>query len=300
MLKKRQTMNRGIILALSAYIFWGLHPIYWKQLNNVPSVEIVSHRVFWSFIFFSIIISFRKQWKTLGQKIQESHNRVILFLPAILIGSNWSIYIWAVNAGFIIETSLGYFICPLFSVFLGVIILKERLRIVQWLAIMIAGTGVLIMTFIYGQFPWIALCLTGTWGLYGLFRKKSPLSSVEGLTIETAIVSIPAIIYLISVQRAGEFSFLLDLKTSLLLVCSGIISGMPLMIFIEGVRKIKLSLIGILQYVYPTLIFINGFFIYNEPLSKATITGLIFIWIAIILYTIESTLFYHKQLKRAK
>jgi chloramphenicol-sensitive protein RarD len=189
-------MNRGIAYALSAYIFWGLHPIYWKLLHNVPSVEIVSHRIFWSFVFFVIIISFRKEWKELTKKIKESKNKLIIFVPALLIGSNWALYIWAVNANFIIETSLGYFICPLITVFLGVVFLHESLRRIQWIAVAIAGTGVLIMTFIYGQFPWISLYLAGTWGTYGLLRKKSPLNSVEGLTLETALLSVPAVIYL--------------------------------------------------------------------------------------------------------
>ena len=132
----------------------------------------------WSLLFFTIIISYQKKWKDLRSKIRDSNNKLILFFPAFLIGSNWAVYIWAVNAGYIIETSLGYFICPLITVFLGVIFLKERLRRVQWFAISIAGTGVLTMTFIYGQFPWISLYLAGTWGTYGLLRKKSPLSPV--------------------------------------------------------------------------------------------------------------------------
>jgi chloramphenicol-sensitive protein RarD len=128
-------MNRGIAFALSAYIFWGLHPIYWKLLQSVPSVEIVSHRIIWSFVFFVIIISIRKEWKGLTRKIKESNNKSILFIPALLIGTNWAMYIWAVNAGFIIETSLGYFICPVLSVFLGVVFLQEGLRRIQWMAV---------------------------------------------------------------------------------------------------------------------------------------------------------------------
>jgi len=244
-------MNRGIVMALSAYIFWGLHPIYWKLLQNIPSVEIVSHRILWSLVFFIIIISFRKEWKGLKSKLKKNNNKMVLYLPAFLIGSNWAMYIWAVNAGLIIETSLGYFICPLVSVFLGVFFLNESLRKIQWIAVLIAGIGVLIMTFIYGQFPWISIYLAGTWGTYGLLRKKSPLSAVEGLTIETALLSIPVIVYLIYLKIVGVASFLIDLQTSLLLVGSGIISGLPLIIFIIGARMINLSMIGILQYVYP-------------------------------------------------
>jgi chloramphenicol-sensitive protein RarD len=289
-------MNRGIAYALSAYIFWGLHPIYWKLLHNVPSVEIVSHRIFWSFVFFVIIISFRKEWKELTKKIKESKNKLIIFVPALLIGSNWALYIWAVNANFIIETSLGYFICPLITVFLGVVFLHESLRRIQWIAVAIAGTGVLIMTFIYGQFPWISLYLAGTWGTYGLLRKKSPLNSVEGLTLETALLSVPAVIYLAYLTMSNSGSFLIDLPTSLLLIGSGITSGLPLLVFIMGARMINLSLIGILQYIYPTLIFMVGAYIYGEPLSEAKMIGFMFIWSALIIYTVEGTFF----LKRRK
>ncbi|MFC1569468.1 EamA family transporter RarD [bacterium] len=288
-------MNRGIILALSAYIFWGLHPIYWKQLQHVPSTEIVSHRIVWSFIFFVVIISFHKGWKELFSKIKGSHQRWILFVPAFLIGSNWAVYIWAVNAGYIIETSLGYFISPLITVFLGVIFCHEHLRKFQWIAVFMAGLGVLIMSIIYGQFPWISIYLASTWGAYGLLRKKSPLSSVEGLTLETSMLAVIGLIYLCILRSKGVDSFLMDLPTSLLLMGTGIISGLPLLVFIVGARLINLSLIGILQYVYPTLIFLTGVFIYNEPLTQSKLMGFIFIWIALILYTVEGALSSQKQ-----
>lgn len=290
-------MNRGIILALSAYIFWGLHPIYWKLLRNVPSVEIVSNRIIWSALFFAAIVTFSKNWKTLFKKIETSPNKFILFVPAFLIGSNWALYIWAVNSGFIIETSLGYFISPIISVFLGVIFLNEHLRKVQWLSVAIAALAVLTMTCIYGQFPWISLYLAGSWGTYGLLRKKSILSSVEGLTLETVILSLPALIYLSHLVFKGTCSLFSDLSTSLLLVGAGVISGLPLLIFIISARMIKLSLIGILQYIYPSMIFIIGFFVYHEPLTEGKMSGFIFIWIAIILYTIDESIFRKRKEK---
>jgi chloramphenicol-sensitive protein RarD len=288
-------MNRGTILALSAYIFWGLHPIYWKLLQQVPSTEIVSHRILWSFIFFLIIILIRREWGGLILKVKGNTNKYILFLPAFLIGSNWAMYIWAVNAGFIIETSLGYFISPLLSVFLGVFFLSESLRKIQWLAILIAGFGVLTITFFYGQFPWISIFLAVTWATYGLLRKKSPLNSVEGLLIETATLLIPVIIYLFYLSNSGVASFNNNLSTSILLVGTGIISGFPLIIFIMSARMIDLSLIGILQYIYPTLIFLIGFFVYNEPLSKPKLIGFIFIWMALLIYTTESTIYLKRK-----
>lgn len=277
-------MKRGILLALAAYIFWGLHPMYWKLLQNVPSVEIVSHRIIWSLLFFISIISYKKQWKGLLEKVSGYNKKIILFIPALLIGSNWFVYIWAVNAGFIIETSLGYFISPLLSVFLGVIFLNEKLRKIQWLAIIIACTGVLVMTIIYGQFPWISIYLAVTWAVYGILRKKSPLSPVEGLCIETAVLSMIAIIYLFFFVAPGSGSFFSNFPTAMLLIGCGLISGLPLIAFITGARLIKFSLIGILQYIYPTLIFLIGYYIYNEELNPAKITGFVFIWIAVLLY----------------
>lgn len=288
-------MNRGIVLALGAYLFWGLHPIYWKLLQHVPSIEIVSHRIFWSLVFFAVLISLRKDWQELKRKIKESKNKFIIFAPAFLIGTNWALYVWAVNAGFIIETSLGYFISPLISVFLGVIILNETLRMVQWLAVLIAVIGVLAMTFIYGQFPWISLYLAGTWGTYGLLRKKSPLSSVEGLTLETAVLSIPIVFYLLYLTISSTGSLFSNFPTGFLLIGTGVISGFPLIIFIMGARMIPLSLLGILQYIYPTLLFIVGAYIYGEPLRKAKMIGFIFIWIALSVYTAEGYLFLKKK-----
>lgn len=255
-------MNRGIILSLSAYIFWGLHPIYWKLLHEVPSIEIVTHRIIWSLLFFAIIISYRKGWKEMIMKIEGSDNKIILFLPALLIGSNWSLYIWAVNAGFIVETSLGYFISPLVSVFLGVLFLKENLRKIQWLSVLIASAGVIIITFIYGQFPWISIFLAGTWATYGLLRKKSPLSSIEGLTLETALLAAPVIIYILYLTAYGGSSFIMNTSTTILLIGSGVMSGLPLLIFIMGARMISLSLIGILQYISNIITFCGSFYLW--------------------------------------
>jgi chloramphenicol-sensitive protein RarD len=288
-------MNRGIIFALSAYVFWGVHPVYWKLLQRVPSGEIVAHRIVWSFIFFIVIVALRKEGEGLIKKIRTNRNKALFFIPAFLIGSNWVVYIWAVNAGYIIEASLGYFISPLISVLLGVVFLKERLRILHWLAVLVAGVGVIVMTFFYGHFPWISLYLAGTWATYGLFRKKSPLNPVEGLTLETAVLSIPAVTYLLYLVMAGTGSFVIDPSASLLLIGGGIISGLPLIIFIAGARLIPLSLIGILQYIYPTLIFIIGYFVYHEPLTEGKILGFVFIWIAIVLYYTVDRLFYKRR-----
>jgi chloramphenicol-sensitive protein RarD len=287
-------MNKGILFAVSAYIFWGIHPVYWKLLKHVDSIEIVSHRIFWSLFFFAIIISYRKEWKSLFRKFNKCNNKWIIILPAFLIGSNWVTYIWAVNAGYIIETSLGYFICPLISVLLGVIFLGEKLRSLQWFSVFIAMLGVFYMTFIYGQFPWISLFLASTWAVYGFLRKKSPLSSIEGLTLETTILAIPVVFYLTYLLMTNQSSYTMNLSTSLLLMGTGITSGLPLLVFIAAARLINLSLIGILQYIYPTLIFLLGAFVYNEQMSEAKLIGFVFIWLALIIYSTESIIFRNK------
>ncbi len=290
-------MNRGTIYATSAYIFWGLHPVYWKTLKSIPATEILAHRIFWSFIFFTIIISTKNGWKSLYSKFISTRNKWIIIVPAFLIGSNWGMYIWAVNTGYIIETSLGYFICPLVSIFLGIFFLHEKLRKIQWLSVSIAAFGVVIMTVLYGQFPWISMYLAVTWGTYGLLRKKSPLSSVEGLTLETLILSLLSITYLFMLYQDNSFHFFDTSTYTLLLIGAGVISGLPLLIFITGARLISLSVVGILQYIYPTMIFLTGLLIYHETLDKAKLTGLSFIWLALIIYTIESTFYIKKTSK---
>jgi chloramphenicol-sensitive protein RarD len=288
-------MNRGIVYALSAYIFWGLHPVYWKMLHRVPSYEIISHRMFWSFIFFIIIITWRKDWSSLFSKIKTCQNRSILFVPALLIGANWATYIWAVSAGYIVETSLGYFISPLVNVFAGVLFLHERLRPVQWLAVGIAGMGVLAMTLLYGVFPWISLFLAFTWGIYCLLRKKSPLDAVEGLTLETTLLSVPALAFLLYRYTIVSSPLPALLPDTALLIGTGIISGLPLIVFIIGARLVKLSVIGIIQYIYPILLMLTGVFIYHETLNTAKMTGFIIIWIALIIYSVESALYYRNR-----
>lgn len=289
-------MKKGIIFVIFAYIFWGIHPLYWNLFGNTSSFEIVMNRIIWSLVFFSMILFFRKGWKGFSRKIKNAENKFIIFIPALLIGANWMIYIWAVSSGYVIETSFGYFICPLLSVLLGVVFLKERLKRLQWAAVGIAGLGVLIMTIIYGQFPWISLILASTWSVYGLLRKKSPLSPVEGLTLETIILSLGALVYFMVTLSSKSSSYITNPMVIPLFIGSGVISGLPLIIFIKGSKLIPLSLSGILQYIYPTLIFIVGYFIYHEDLADEKLVGFIFIWTAIIIYSLGNI---QKKSKRA-
>ncbi len=279
-------MNKGLSYVLFAYIFWGLHPIYWKLLDHIPSLVIVSNRIIWSFIFFSIIVVKRNLIKVLINKLKILNIKNYL-IPAILIGLNWFGYVWAINNNYIIETSLGYYLSPFASVLLGVFLLNEKLSSIKWIAILLALFGVLIMVFYYGSFPFVAFYLAITWSIYGYLRKKSSLTSLEGLTVETGLLFIPSLIITFLISKSNNSLVFSNIDYTLL-IGSGLISGLPLLVFISGSKLINLSVIGILQYLYSTMVFLLGYFVYNEPLTLAKLIGFIFIWIGLITFTTES------------
>ncbi|MDP2776110.1 MAG: EamA family transporter RarD, partial [Anaerolineales bacterium] len=200
-------MNKGILYGIGAYVFWGFFPIYWKLLQHVPAIQLIGHRIIWSFLLLIVVILFTKQWAEFRKTVTVKVLRIYT-LAALLIGVNWFLYVWAVNANFIVETSLGYFINPLLSVLMGVIFLKERLRFAQWIPVILAAIGVTYLTFVYGRLPYIALSLALSFGLYGLVKKLSPLGSLYGLTIETGILFIPALGYLLFMQINNAAAFL--------------------------------------------------------------------------------------------
>jgi chloramphenicol-sensitive protein RarD len=281
-------MNKGVFYALGAYLLWGLLPIYWKLLGHVPVFQVLSHRVIWSFIFLGLTIFFTGQWPKFHQAIQHPRVIGIYSLTAISVGLNWFIYVWAVHAGFIIETSLGYFINPLINVLMGVLFLKERLRTGQWAAIAIAASGVIYLTFALGSLPWISLSLAITWAIYALLKKLAPLRSLYGLTLETAVLILPAFIYLSWCETQGTEQFLQhSLSSDLLLIATGLATSSPLLLFASAVSRIPLSLVGILQYIAPTIQFLIGLLIFHEPFSLSRLVGFILIWIALIVYATE-------------
>jgi chloramphenicol-sensitive protein RarD len=290
-------MNKGIIYAILAYVIWGILPIYWKTINEVPAPQILSHRIIWSFIFVMLILLFRKDWQPFVKAIHSRRTLIIFSLVSILISANWLTYIWAVNAGYIVETSLGYFINPLINVLLGVIFLKEKLRPMQWVPIGLAFAGVLYLTINYGALPWIALLLAFTFALYGLIKKTSSLDSLHGLSLETGIIFFPALIFLIFAERQGIGSLgHTGWFTGLLLVFTGVATALPLLLFSNAARRINLSTIGILQYIAPTLQFLIGVVLYNEPLTRARLVGFVIIWIALIIYSFENFYVWRKSI----
>ncbi len=280
-------MKRGIFSALTAYFIWGLYPVYWKLLTDVPALQIMTHRVVWSFLFLAAAVTALRGWDGL-RKVASRRVLLIYLLAGTLLSINWLTYIWAVNAGFIVETSLGYFINPLVSVLLGVVFLRERLRPLQWVPIGMAAASVLYMTLSYGRLPWIALVLAFSFGLYGLFKKLAPLGALHGLTLETGMVFLPALGYLLAVEAGGTASFgHAGPLQSALLALTGIVTAVPLLFFAAGVRRIPLTLLGFLQYIAPTLQFLFGVLVYHEPFTPQRMVGFGIIWLALILYSAE-------------
>ena len=283
-------MKKGVWYALGAYVFWGLFPIYWKLLADIPAVQLLGHRIAWSFFLLIIIVLIARQgkvfWKALNPRVV-----LIYSAAAVLIALNWLTYVWAVGAGYIVETSLGYFINPLLSVFLGVIFLRERLRPLQWLPIGLAATGVLYLTFAYGSLPWVALTLAVTFGLYGLVKKIAPLGALHGLTLETGILFLPAVIFLMLSESSGTGAFLHSpTYQNMMLVGAGLVTVVPLILFASAAQRIPLSLMGILQYINPTMQFLLGVLVYKEPFDHHRLIGFGVVWVALILFGLEGTL----------
>jgi chloramphenicol-sensitive protein RarD len=279
----------GVWYAISAYALWGMFPIYWKSLHLVPPPQVFGHRILWSFIWLCVVIVATGQ-VTAFRRAVFSRGVVAIYLgAALLIGVNWLLYVWAVNAGHIVETSLGYFINPLLSVLLGVILLRERLRLWQWLPVVLAATGVLYLTYSHGSPPWIALVLASTWALYGLLKKLAPLGSLHGLALETGILFVPVLVYLVYCEATGQGAFLhRGMVLDGLMIGAGIVTTIPLFLFAVAVQRIPLTLVGILQYIAPTCQFLIGVLVYREPFTGHQFFGFSIVWLALVIFGAES------------
>ncbi len=295
-LKPQQESLAGVAYASSAFFIWGLSPVYWKVLHNIPAFEIIMHRVFWSFFFLLIIIVFQRHWTEFTAAIKNRRILLILFPTTVLLGFNWFIYIWAVNNDHILQASLGYFINPLVNVLLGMVFLRERLRPLQTVSLLLAGIGVLYLTLQYGQFPWIALSLAFAFGFYGLIRKVAPVSSLVGLSMEMLFLFIPASAYIVILNIKGTGAlFSVSIKIDLFLMGAAFMTAFPLLLFTLGARRLNLSTVGFLQYIAPSCMFFLGVFLYDEPLSSAQIWTFVMIWTALCIYSTDSAMFYRKN-----
>ncbi len=293
-------MNKGILYGLSCYTLWGFLPIYWKMIERVPSLEIVGHRTVWSFVFVLVYVVVTRTWAGF-KPIRENRKILWIYLATgILMSSNWLIYIWAVNSGYIVESSLGYFINPLVNVLLGVLFLREKLRLWQWVPVALATLGVAYLTVSYGQLPWIALSLAFTFGFYGLIKKTAALDSISGFTIESGFVMIPALGWLLYLEFVGRGAFGHGpaLET-LLLVLAGVATGLPLLWFGAAARRVHLSTLGFMQYIAPTFQFLIGVLIYGEDFSQDRIIGFSIIWTALLIFSIDGVLHRRKTIPPA-
>jgi chloramphenicol-sensitive protein RarD len=278
-------MKKGITYGIGAYLLWGIFPIYWKWLHTVPAIQVISHRIIWSFVLLALILFVTRQWKAFRSAAFSRRVVLIYLASAILLTINWLTYVWAVNAGFVIETSLGYFINPLISVLLGVIFLREKLRTWQWVPIGLAAIGVVYVAVSYGQFPWIALTLAFSFGIYGLVKKVAPLGSLYGLTFETGLLFLPAVGFLVYMQTIGQGAFLQGgFIKDLLMVGAGVVTTIPLLMFASAAQLIPLSTVGVLQYITPTMMFLLGVLVYHEPFNRSHLIGFCIVWLALILF----------------
>ncbi|PYE48202.1 EamA family transporter RarD [Paenibacillus barcinonensis] len=282
-------MNNGLINAIIAYIMWGVLPLYWKLFNDVPAGEILSHRVVWSFVFMGILVAIQRRWSDV-KRIWTSRSLLLpLTASGLLIAINWLIFIWAVNNGHVVETSLGYYLNPLLNVLLAVVFLHEKPNRGQWVAIAIAAVAVLIIAVDYGRFPWISISLAASFGLYGLAKKKIKQDASVGLLSETAIVLPLALGYWIYLGIAGQTTaWTLPPTMFFELLLSGVVTALPLLFFARAAARMSLSTLGFVQYIGPTIMLILSIFVFKESVSPVLLGGFALIWTALIVYAVSS------------
>jgi chloramphenicol-sensitive protein RarD len=281
-------MQAGVVYATLAFTWWGLFPLYFRIVTTVPAPQILAHRVVWCLVFLAAVLTARGQWGWLRQVLRQPKVLAAFVASALLIGANWLVYIWAVNHGHVIEASLGYFITPLVNVLLGMTLLHERLRRAQWVALTIATVGVLWLTVQAGRPPWIALSLAISFGSYGLLRKIAVLGALEGLTLETLLLTPLALFVLGLATLDGNASFPApDALTNIWMIALGPITAVPLLLFAAGARRLSMATLGIVQYLGPSIQFVLGVWVFNEPFTAARSVGFAFIWVALVIYTID-------------
>ncbi len=280
-------MLRGIIAAATAFTLWGVFPIYLRLMQQVPPLEILSHRVLWSVVLLLAVLGIRRQWDWLA--VVRARPRIALYFvaSAAMLGTNWIVYIWSVNAGHVIDASLGYFITPLFNVLFG-IGLGERLRRIQWLSVLLAAGGVVWLTVSAGGLPWIGLVIGITFSLYGVIRKTASLGALEGLSVETLIMLPVATAFLLLPGSGSSHAFGTEMQITALLLSAGPVTAVPLLLFAYGARRIPLSVVGLLQYIGPSIQLMLGVWLYGEPFGGARMLGFALIWAGLALYSAEA------------
>lgn len=289
----------GIIASAGAFALWGVLPAYWKTLGQVPAYEILCHRMFWSLLVTLGLVQLTGGMKRFRAAMKVRRYLVTYTITGVLLAVNWLLYIWAVNAGYIVEASLGYFINPLINVLFGVIFFGEKMRPLQWLALVFAFLGVLYLTIFYGEFPWIAVVLALCFAVYGLIHKKNDLGSLDALCLETGILFVPAAVVLFVLAVTGHASFgQIGVSYSLLLVGAGVVTTIPLLLFGYAAKRIPLSTLGLMQYIAPSINLIIGVYIYQEDFPLARLVGFAMVWCGLLLFMGEHLL--QRYMKRKK
>jgi chloramphenicol-sensitive protein RarD len=281
----------AFIAAVASFATWGLVPIYWKLLSRVPALEILAHRFVWTIVFLGLLLSWQERWREVIGNLRRRRSALFCLGSGVMVGLNWLLFIWAVNIGHVLETSLGYFMTPIVNVLLGAFILRERLSAWQLASILIALIAVSILAFGYGHFPWIALGLCTSFGLYGLLRKQSGTAAIPGLFLETLFLLPLALVYLVLLANRGALTFgPSHISLSVILTTSGLVTAVPLIWFGYAARHLRLVTIGFLQYLSPTISFILGLFVYHETFTRQHFITFLLIWFARVLVSAEAVL----------
>jgi chloramphenicol-sensitive protein RarD len=285
---ERKTLT-GALYALGCFCLWGLNPVYFKTVATVPVIEVLAHRVVWSVPFLAILVALSRRWPHVADVLRNRRARSILMLTALILATNWSLYIWAVASAQIVQSGLGYYINPLVNMLLGTLVLRERLRPWQWAAVALAAAGVLNLAIAYGEFPWLAVSLAVTFGVYGLLRKIVAAESLDGLMVETLLllpVALALLVYL-AVIDAGSFGTV-STHLDLMLILAGPVTAVPLLLFAAAARKLRLAALGFCQYLSPTLQLLLAVAVYGEPFTPAHLVTFGCVWIAIVIYSLDS------------
>jgi chloramphenicol-sensitive protein RarD len=281
--------GRGLGYGLAAYLLWGLFPLYWPRLKPAGAIEILAHRMVWSLLLMALIVWRTGTWSSVRAVLADARQRTLLTMAAVAVSINWGVYIWGVNSAHVVETSLGYFINPLFTILLGVVVLHEQLRRPQWIAVGIASVAIVVLAVDYGRLPWIALTLALSFGLYGYFKKRAAVGAVESLAVETRVMFLPALATLVVLEAQGSLVFARhSAGNSVLLMTTGLITAVPLLFFASATRRLPLSTIGLLQYVAPVLQFAVGVGIDHEPMPAARWIGFGLVWLALVVLTVDA------------
>lgn len=276
----------GVLLALGAFGMWGVFPVYFKAVASVPAAEVLCHRIVWSALFGAILLSALGQWPAVAGALARRRIVLTLAASAVVVSCNWVVFIWAVAHDRVLESSLGYYISPLVNVLLGTVVLRERLDRLQWVAVAVAAGGVLYQAVALGTVPWISLALAVSWGLYGLIRKVVEVEALPGLFIETLLLTPFAFVWLGWLEARGEGTFAATgWHMDALLVLSGVLTAMPLILFVAGARRLPLTTLGLLQYTVPTLHFLMAVVVFKEPFGPDRLVTFACIWLALALYS---------------